>query len=174
LTAIRAGTGACPYKGYDPMNWEIANCEMRIAKLKRLCSSIFCFSLFAIRLPQFLFWWLPKTRAGTGACPYEDHKDGYDPPSECRYLSISVSQYISSVMASSRGTHPVSAETKSMVVMVLVGLGLSQERIYSYVSWPAALLGKWNATLSAIGGSVHQSRRSSPYFISLVAVVLSE
>jgi len=25
--------------------------------------------------------WLPKNRAGTGACPYKDNENGYDPPS---------------------------------------------------------------------------------------------
>ena len=53
---------------------------MRIAELKRLGNSVFCFSPFAIsfqfrnpnselRIPD---WWLPKIRAGTGACPYKD------------------------------------------------------------------------------------------------------
>jgi hypothetical protein len=38
---------------------------MRIAELKRLDNSVFCFSPFAISLGG-----CPKSWAGTGACPY--------------------------------------------------------------------------------------------------------
>jgi hypothetical protein len=69
-------TGACPYKGY-----RIADCEMRIAELKRLGISIFrnspsafrnlFFSPSALRLSHFS-WCLPKIMGRHGGLPLQN------------------------------------------------------------------------------------------------------
>jgi len=61
LPKNRAGTGACPYKGYDPMNM-VRNDNARIMAVigfKPIVGATPC--------------GCPKSWAGTGACPYKGY-----------------------------------------------------------------------------------------------------
>jgi hypothetical protein len=62
-SAVAPSTRGFGIVGVTP---KIAKCGLRIAELKRLDSSVFCFSPFAIRLSQFLYWCLPKNQGRHG------------------------------------------------------------------------------------------------------------